>query len=139
MNTIIAGMDIGFGQAKVCLKNGDSEIMTYCVPRIFAEAAKNDWGLNNHSVYGIEGDRFYVGKEALSYQDSFIRRDYRDYVRDKTYWLCICKALVDLGIFDGDDNVRLKRLILGLAPGHYSRDNIKHMKRKALSGVDRRG
>ena len=29
MKTIIAGMDIGFGQAKVCLKNGDSEIMTF--------------------------------------------------------------------------------------------------------------
>jgi len=135
MSNIIAGMDIGFGQAKVCIKNSDFEIQKYCYPRIFAEAKDNDWGLNNHSIYGIDGDRFYVGEEALSYQDSFIRRDFRDYVKDKTYWLCICKALVDLGMFDNGDNVRIKRLILGLAPGHFSSSNIKHMKMKALSGV----
>ena len=136
MDTIISGMDIGFGQVKVCLKNGAGEVQTLCFPRIFAEAKSSDWGLNNHCIYGIEGDRFYVGEEALSYQDSFIRRDYRDYVKDKTYWLCISKALVDLGTFDSEDNVRIRRLILGLAPGHYSRANIKHMKMKAHSGIE---
>ena len=71
-------------KAGLCLKNGESDIQTFCYPRIFAEAKNNDWGLNNHPIYGIEGDRFYVGEEALSYQDSFIRRDFRDYVQDKT-------------------------------------------------------
>ena len=82
MNTIIAGMDIGFGQVKVCLKNGNLEAQTLCFPRVFAEAKTNDWGLNNHMIYGIEGNRFYVGPDALSYQNSFIRHDYRDYVKD---------------------------------------------------------
>ena len=136
MRNFIAGMDIGFGQAKVCLKEVDSKTQTLCFPRIFAEAKTNNWGLNNHFVYGIDGDRFYVGEEALSYQDSLIRRDYRDYVKDKTYWLCICKALVELGIFDDNDNVRIKRLILGLAPGHFSKAKIKHMQRKARCGVE---
>jgi len=136
MRNFIAGMDIGFGQAKVCLKEGESKAQTLCFPRIFAEAKTNNWGLNNHFVYGIDGDRFYVGEEALSYQDSLIRRDYRDYVKDKTYWLCICKALVELGIFDDNDNVRIKRLILGLAPGHFSKAKIKHMQRKARCGVE---
>ena len=136
MRNITAGMDIGFGQAKVCLKEGESKAQTLCFPRIFAEAKTNNWGLNNHSVYDIDGDRFYVGEEALSYQDSLIRRDYRDYVKDNTYWLCICKALVELGIFNDSDNVRIQRLILGLAPGHYSKANIKHMQRKALDGVE---
>jgi hypothetical protein len=77
-----------------------------------------------------------VGKEALSYQDSFIRRDDRDYVKDKTYWLCVGKAMAELGIFNGSDNVRIKRLILGLAPGHYSKANIKHMQLKARYGVE---
>ena len=136
MRNIIAGMDIGCGHAKVCLKAGDLETQTIRFPRIFAEAKTNSWGLNNHSVYGIEGDRFYVGSEALSYQDSLVRHDYRDYVKNKTYWLCICKALVEQGIFNNNDTVRIKRLILGIAPGHYSQDNIKHMKRKALYGVE---
>ena len=136
MRTLIAGMDIGFGQVKVCIKKGDLNIQTLCFPRIFAEAKPNSWGLNNHCVYGMDGDRFYVGEEALSYQDSIIRRDYRDYVKDKTYFLCICKALVELGIFNDSDNVRLKRLILGLAPGHYSKANIKHMQRTARCGVE---
>jgi len=43
---------------------------------------------------------------------------------------------LDIGIFNDNDNVRIKRLILGLAPGHYSQDNITHMKRKALQGVE---
>ena len=136
MNTIIAGMDIGFGQVKVCLKSGDLGPQTLCFPRIFAEAKTSDWGLNNHTIYGIEGDRFFVGSDALSYQNRFIRHDYRDYVKDKTYWLCVCKALFDLGIFNGSDSVRIKRLILGLAPGHYSKENIKHMRLKALQGVE---
>ena len=136
MRNFVAGMDIGFGQTKVCLKDGDSKIQTLCFPRIFAEAKTNNWGLSNHCVYGIDGDRFYVGEEALSYQDSFLRRDYRDYVKDKTYWLCVCKALVELGIFSENDNVRIKRLILGLAPGHYSKANIKHMQRTARCGVE---
>jgi len=136
MKIIIAGMDIGFGQVKVCLKHHQSMIQTLCFPRIFAEAKNQNWGLNTHPIFGIEGDRFYVGGEALSFPDSFIRHDYRDYVKDKTYWLCICKALIDSGIFHDKDNVRIKRLILGLAPGHYSRDNITHMKRKALEGVE---
>ena len=136
MKTIIAGMDIGFGQVKVCLKNDQPESRKLCFPRIFAEAKTNNWGLNSHRIYEIEGDRFYVGEESLSYQDSFIRHDYRDYVKDKTYWLCICKALTDLGIFNESDNVRINRLILGLAPGHYSQDNIIHMKRKAMQGVE---
>ncbi|QTA78679.1 Uncharacterized protein dnl_09080 [Desulfonema limicola] len=136
MKKIIAGMDIGFGQAKVCLKNGDESIKTICFPRIFAEAGRDNRGLNNHSVYGIEGERFYVGEEALAYQDSFIRRDFRDYVKDKTYWLCIGKALIDTGIFNGDDNIRINRLILGLAPGHFYPENISHMKKTALSGIE---
>jgi hypothetical protein len=136
MKTFIAGMDIGFGQAKVCLKEGDLKPQTLCFPRIFAEATTNNWGLNNHCLYGIGGSQFYVGQEALSYQDSFIRRDYRDYVKDNTYWLCICKALVELGIFYNNDTVHIKRLILGLAPGHYSKANIKHMQGKALEGIE---
>ena len=136
MNTINAGMDIGFGQVKVCLRNGNFEPQTLCFPRIFAEAKASDWGLNNHTIYGIEGERFYVGEEALSYQDSFIRHDYRDYVQDKTYWLCVCKALVDLGIFNENNSIRIRRLILGLAPGHYSQENIKHMRFRALQGVE---
>jgi hypothetical protein len=136
MKNLIAGMDIGFGQAKVCLKDGDSKMLTLCFPRIFAEAKSNDWGLNNHCVYGIDGDRFYVGEEALSYQDSFIRRDDRNYVKDKSYWLCVGKALAELGIFNDNDNVRIKGLILGLAPGHYSKANIKHMRKTVRYGVE---
>jgi plasmid segregation protein ParM len=120
----------------VCLKKDRPEIQTLCFPRVFADAKANNWGLNNHRIYGIEGDRFYVGEESLPYQDSFIRHDYRVYVKDKIYWLCICKALTDLGIFKDNDNVRIKRLILGLAPGHYSQGNITHMKRKSLQGVE---
>lgn len=67
----------------------------------------------------------------MHYQDSFIRRDYRDCVKDKTYWLCICKALAELEILDNNDNVRINRLILGLAPGHYSREKIIHMQKTA--------
>jgi len=92
MKNIIAGIDIGFGQVKVCSRIDQWKIQKLCFPRIFADAKGNNWGLNNHSIYEIEGDRFYVGEESLSYQDSFIRHDYRDYVKDKTYWLCICKA-----------------------------------------------
>ena len=136
MRNIIAGMDIGFGHAKVCLKAGDLATQTIRFPRIFAHAKTNSWDLNNHSVYGIGRDRFYVGAEALSYQDSLIRHDYRDYVQNETYWLCISKALVELRIFNNNDNTRLKRLILGLAPGHYSKENIKHMQRKAMYGVE---
>jgi hypothetical protein len=136
MKTIIAGIDIGFGQAKVCLGNRRSEPQKLCFPRIFAEAKNNDWGLNNHTVYVIDGDRFYVGEEALSYQDSMIRRDDRAYVKDKTYWLCVGKALKELGVFNDRDNVQINRLILGLAPGHYSKENIKHMRYNALHGVE---
>ena len=93
MRNIIAGMDIGCGHAKVCLKAGDLETQTIRFPRIFAEAKTNSWGLNNHSVYGIGRDRFYVGADALSYQDNLIRHDYRDYVKNETYWLCISKAI----------------------------------------------
>ena len=136
MRDIIAGMDIGFGYAKVCLKANGIESRTICFQRTFAEAKTDSWGLNNHSVYGVDGDRFYVGTEALSYQDSLIRHDYRDYVKDRTYWLCICKALVELGVFTDKDHVHIKRLILGLAPGHYSQGSIEHMKRKAQRGVE---
>ena len=65
-------LDIGFGQVKVCLKNGEEPIKTLCFPRIFAQAKLDNWGLNDHSIYGIGGDRFFVGREALSYQDSLI-------------------------------------------------------------------
>ena len=41
MKTIIAGIDIGFGQVKVCLKNDQAEIQKICFPRIFAEAKTN--------------------------------------------------------------------------------------------------
>jgi hypothetical protein len=57
-------------------------------------------------------------------------------VQDKTYWICICKALHELRIFNNEYNVRIKRLILGLAPGHYSPENIRHMRWKALQGVE---
>ena len=136
MRTTIAGMDIGFGHAKVCLRTGDKENQTVRFPRIFAEARTNSWGLDNHSVYGIDRDQFYVGAESLSYQDSLIRHDYRDYVKDETYWLCICKALMDLGVLGDNDSVCIERLILGLAPGHYSNGNIGHMKRRAINGIE---
>ena len=45
MNTIISGMDIGFGQVKACLKKEAGQIQTVCFARIFAEAKKSDWEL----------------------------------------------------------------------------------------------
>jgi len=32
----------------------------------------------DNCIYEIEGDRFYVGEESLSYQDSFIRHYSQD-------------------------------------------------------------
>ena len=136
MEDIIAGMDIGFGQVKVCLKQSSSNIKKYDFPRIFAEATNSSWELNNHTIYGIGGERYFMGEDALSYQQRIIRHEYRDYVREKPYLLCIAKALKDLGIIDGNNNVRLKRLILGLAPGHYSKENIRHMRRRVLLGTE---
>ena len=44
MKTITAGMDIGFGQVKVCLKDGHSEIQSLCFPRTIQEGFGKDPG-----------------------------------------------------------------------------------------------
>ena len=136
MKNVIAGMDIGFGHVKAYLRNGGDITIKISFPRVFAEAKDNNWGLNNNSIYAMEGDKYYIGNEALSYQENFIRHDYRDYTNDNTYWLCIAKVLMDSGVFDKTDNVTVDRLILGLAPGHYVKKNIQAMQKRAKSEIE---
>lgn len=135
---MIAGIDIGYGCAKAFLKI-DGRIKKIDFPRVLAEAPPNEWKeLNTMDIYSMEGQRYVIGRSALHLSNYILRRESRDYVLDNTYWLCLGKILFDSGCFAGNGNtpIRLKHIILGIAPGHYQKETVKKMKTRIRSGIE---
>ncbi|MFC1489239.1 hypothetical protein ACFL6B_05285 [Thermodesulfobacteriota bacterium] len=136
MNDINIGLDIGYGQVKACVENSDGKIVKPFFPRIFAEAQGEAWSdLRSADIFGINKDRYILGEQALNYDKAIKSSDTRDYVLHNSYWACFGKVLVDGGIFNGQP-VRAKRLVLGVAPGHFDQKRIKKMKLKIRNGIE---
>ncbi|QTA83828.1 Uncharacterized protein dnl_62460 [Desulfonema limicola] len=138
MNQLNMGLDIGYGQVKAYLEHPDNKIIKIFFPRIFAEAQGEAWKeLRSADIYGIDGDRYILGEEALNYHKSIKTSDARDYVLHNSYWACFGKVLVDGGIYTGNNEpIRIKRLVTGIAPGHFDRQIIRDMKHKIRNGVE---
>ncbi len=134
---MIAGLDIGYGQVKACVKFED-RIVKSGFPRILAEAGDPDWKeLNRSDTYAIGGERWVIGNQALSFSRNIVRRESQDYVLENSYWACLGKALIDSGYFrNGNTPIRMRRIVLGIAPGHYQKSTIRKMKKKIRTGVE---
>jgi len=134
---IIAGVDVWYGAVKACVLDEQNERNTTYFPRFLAEDETTHFEeLRGLTAYGINGKRYLIGNDALLYPENITRDEAKDYINHEEYWLCIGKALHDTGIFDQGDSVRIDRLVLGVAPGHYTQEIRQSMKARAGKGVD---
>ncbi|QTA78683.1 Uncharacterized protein dnl_09130 [Desulfonema limicola] len=132
---IVAGIDVGYGVVKCCISNGN-KIITTGFPRLLAEDESTQFEeLRGLTTFQVNGHSYLIGTDALLYPEQIVRDEARDYLLRDEYWLTIGKCLFDLGFFKLTNEVRLTRLVIGVAPGHFTSEIKKQLREKALSGL----
>jgi len=133
---IIMGLDVGYGYVKSYMKQNGVPGKFQAFPRLIAKAPEiKAKEVQQGDVFGMGKDRYIVGDRALSYAKSLIENESREYMLDDLYWLCVGKALFDSGVFDNHQDIEIKRLVLGIAPGYLNPKLTKQMREKAKSQI----
>lgn len=132
----IAAVDVGYGQVKAVISQPSSakELKTrqVCYPRVIAVKPGKKWAsLRSAAVYETDGEAYLLGESARAHRQHILSDQAKDYIAKPTYLLCIGKALHDMGAFNGTgfsegNALVLKKLVLGIAPGHHT-DEIESM------------
>lgn len=137
----ISAVDVGYGQVKAVISKSagasDLEMKQICFPRVIATKPGRKWSsLRTASVYEMDDEAYMLGNDARSHRQHILSDQAKDYVAKPTYWLCIGKALHDMGAFNGagfsnGNSLHLKKVVLGIAPGHHT-DDVEAMMQKKL-------
>lgn len=137
---IIAGFDIGYGNVKAVFQDRTGKIHHHTFPRVIAtdSGVNGAWSdMRSVTVYGMDTLQFLIGSDAILNLKRAISLETRNYMDHPSYWACLAKAFYEEGLLTPDNTIiHIDRLILGLAPGHYSKELVKRMVNTARVGFD---
>lgn len=145
LNTKAIGVvDVGYGLVKAMVSkrpmSQNIDLRSTCFPRLIAPGPGKKWSsLRTAPIYSIGDEKYVLGNDARAYRQHLLSDQAKDYIKKPTYWLMVGKAFHDMGAYNGtglseNNELILKKAVLGLAPGHHTDDIEKIMIEKMIQG-----